>query len=81
MRTTIVLAALAVGAAAIGIGIAPPAAADPSSNCQTIGASTVCGQGGITGGGGASAAPGGGAAPSGGGCVNAYGGYQNCNVK
>jgi hypothetical protein len=42
-KTTAVLAALAIGAAAIGISIAPPAAADPS--CQDIGATTVCAQG------------------------------------
>jgi hypothetical protein len=79
-KITTVLAALTIGAAAIGISVAPPAAADPS-NCQTVGETTLCGQGEITGGG-----PSGGAAngpfpaPVGGGCETPYGTYQNCNV-
>ena len=47
-NVTTVLVAAAIGAAAIGIGIAPPAAAD-TSNCQQVGASTVCGQGDVRG--------------------------------
>jgi hypothetical protein len=81
MRTTIVLAALAIGAATIGTSVAAPAGADPSNNCQTTGGVTVCAQGGDTGGGSQSAATavpraGGGS----GGCSNAYGNYQNCNT-
>ncbi len=79
MRTTVVLAALAIGAATIGISVAPLAGADPSSNCQTVGATTVCGQGDISGGGPPSAGPSVPAPPTGG-CTNAYGGYQNCNM-
>lgn len=82
-KTTTGLAALAIGAAAIAIGIAPPAAADSSKNCQTSGAVTVCAQGGIRGVGGQSAAA---VAPSGGvawpmGCITQYGTYQNCNAQ
>ena len=42
-KITTVLAALAIGAAAIAISIAPPAAAEPQ--CQDVGATTVCAQG------------------------------------
>ena len=65
-------------ATAIGISVAAPAAAD-SSDCQQVGATTVCGQGTVTGG-GQSAAPAAPAVPpmGGGGCTNAYGSYQNC---
>lgn len=55
-KTTTVLAALAIGAAAIGVSIAPPAAADPS-NCQNVGGTTVCGQGDVRGGGQSAGAP------------------------
>jgi hypothetical protein len=81
MKKTTAVLVLAIGAAmTIGISVAPLAGAD-TSNCQQVGASTVCGQGGVRGGG----QPAGGSnpqvpAPSGGGCKNAYGGYQNCNV-
>ena len=69
---------IVVAAAAIGISVAPPAAADPT-NCQTVGGTTVCGQGGV-GGGGQSATPAAPAPHSGaGGCTNPYGGYQNCH--
>jgi hypothetical protein len=73
-KTTNVLAALAIGAAAIGISIAPSAAADPN-NCQTVGGATVCSQGGQ------SAAPNGPAAgpPGVNSCLNAFGTYQRCN--
>jgi hypothetical protein len=77
-KITTVVAAMAIGAAAIGIGIAPSAAADPN-NCQNVGGATVCGQGNVRGG-NQSAAPNGAAgAPGGGGCLNAYGTYQSCN--
>jgi hypothetical protein len=92
-KITRVVAAMAIGATAIGIGIAPPAAAD---NCQTVGAATICGQGGATNGGssaGAANAPaqgpasgGPGAAnapaqgPASGGCLTPYGTYQQCNA-
>ena len=49
-KTTSVLAALAIGAAAIGISVAPPAAAD-QSNCKTDGGTTICGQGNVRAGG------------------------------
>ena len=80
-KTTTVLAALTIGAAALGVGIAPTAAADPT-NCQTVGATTVCGQGDVRSGGEPVgppnvSAPG----PVGGGCQNPYGGYQNCNIS
>jgi len=79
MKKTTTVLVLAIGAATIGISVAPLAAADPS-NCQQVGSATVCGQGSVRGGG----QPGGGSnpqvpAPTGGGCTNAYGGYQNCN--
>jgi hypothetical protein len=68
-----------VATAAIGISIASPALADPT-NCQQVGATTVCGQGSVHGG---AHSPGGSnpqvPAPTGGGCTNAYGAYQNCN--
>jgi hypothetical protein len=80
-KTATVLAALATGAAAIAISIAPPAAAD-SSNCQTVNGATVCGQGNVRGSGGQSGsapqAPG--PAPAGGGCKTPYGTWQNCNA-
>ena len=79
MRTRIVLAGLAIGASAIGIGVAPLAAGDPSNNCQTTGASTVCAQG-SGGAAGQSATPGVPAPSAGGGCKNSFGIYQNCNV-
>jgi hypothetical protein len=79
-KTAPVISALAIAAAAIGISFAPPAAAD-TSNCQNAGATTVCGQGGVTGAGpsaGAPSAPP--SAPAGGGCLTQYGTYQNCNM-
>jgi hypothetical protein len=78
-KITRVAAAMAIGAAAIGIGIAP-AAAD-TSRCQPVGATTICGQGGVTNGGrsaGASNAPAQG--PASGGCLTPYGTYQSCNA-
>jgi hypothetical protein len=78
MRTTIVLAALGIGAAVIGTSVAPPATAD---NCQTTGGVTVCAQGPNNGAG--QSAPPGRSAPngSGTGCTNVYGAYQNCNSR
>jgi hypothetical protein len=79
-KTTTVLAALTIGAAAIGISSAPPAAANPS-NCQTVGSTAVCGQGNVRGASQSAGAPNGAVpAPVGGGCQNPYGGYQNCHV-
>jgi hypothetical protein len=79
-RTTTGLAALAIGAAAIAISIAPPATADSFKDCQTSGAVTVCAQGGVRGVGGQSVAPGGGFVwPMG--CTTVYGTYQNCNAQ
>ena len=87
-KTTTVLAALAIGAAAIATSMAPPAAADPFKNCQTTGAATVCAQGSVGGGGGQSPDSSG---PYfrpdslfygyGGGCTTPYGTYQNCAVQ
>ena len=84
MRTTI-FAALGVAVAAIGISVAPSAAAD-TANCQQVGAATICGQGNVRGGAQSAGPSGHGSGPSGpaagpsGGCSNAYGAYQNCNV-
>jgi hypothetical protein len=87
-KTTAVLATLAIGAAAIGISIAPSAAADPQ--CQDIGATTVCAQGTV-GPGDPSAdstvGPGDPSAdstagplgdPNTNGCLTPYGTYQRC---
>jgi hypothetical protein len=76
MRKTTTVLVLAIGAVTIGISVAPMAGADPS-NCQQVGAATVCAQGGIRSGGQGPVSPPG-AGPPTGGCVNAYGGYQNC---
>ena len=86
-KPTSVLAGLAIGAAALGIIIAPPAAAD----CQDNGGVTVCAQGSVSGGdqapdnpGGADPSPNGpdtpDSVPYGGGCTTQYGTYQNCNA-
>ena len=77
MKYTTVFAALGVAVAAIGIGVAPSAAADPSS-CQQVGAATVCGQGNVRGG-PQYTGPSGPALGTSGGCTNVYGGYRNCN--
>ena len=77
MRTKTVLAALGIGAAVVGASVAPLAAADPSSNCQTNGGVTVCAQGGPSNGGSQS---GPGASAPGQACTNLYGAYQNCNA-
>lgn len=81
-KTTTVLAAVAIGATAIGISVASPAAAT-SSNCQQAGTATVCGQGDIRVGGSLPAtAPNDLASvPSGSGCTTPYGTYQNCAVQ
>lgn len=76
-KITTIPAALAIGAAAIAIGIASPAAADPT-NCETVGGATVCGQGTVGGEAGASNGPV--SAPMAPTCRNAYGAYQNCNA-
>jgi hypothetical protein len=76
MKKTTTFLVLAIGAVTIGISVAPVAGADTSS-CQQIGAATVCGQGVNTGGQPTGPAPG--AGQPGSGCINAYGGYQNCN--
>ena len=77
MRVILGLGAIAV--AAIGISIAPPAAADPSKDCQQVGATTVCGQGTVSGGADQSAAPTAPAdSPSVGSCSTPYGTYQRC---
>jgi hypothetical protein len=76
---SVLAAAVAIGSTAIGITIAPPAAADPTSNCQTVGGSTVCAQGGDVRGGKSGVSPGPASGSRGGGCTNAYGSYQNCN--
>jgi hypothetical protein len=77
---------LTVAAAAVGMSVAAPAAADPSSNiCQSTGGAIVCAQGNINGavGGQSIEAPGAGGIPpySGGNCTTPYGTYQNCIVQ
>jgi hypothetical protein len=79
MKHTTVFAALGVAVAAIGISVAPTAAADPAS-CQQIGAATICGQG-VVRGGAPNAGPSGPTSGGFGRCTNAYGGYQNCNHR
>jgi hypothetical protein len=80
MKETTSVLVLAIGAVTIGIGIgvAPSAGADPS-NCQQVGAATVCGQGSVNSGGQPAASPPGAGSP-GSACTNAYGGFQNCNA-
>ena len=87
-NTKTVLAALAIGLAAIGISIAPSATADDDpSDCQTVGGVTVCGQGDVRGEGPSatpgpvSATPGPLSGPAEGGCLTPYGTYQNCVVE
>lgn len=66
-------AALVLAAAVtIGISVAPPAGADPF-DCQQVGSTTVCGQGGVN---SQPAAPSPSAGPRS--CTNAYGSYQAC---
>jgi hypothetical protein len=86
-KTTAVLAAPASGAAALGISIAPPAAAEPQ--CQDIGATTVCAQGSVGAGDQSADSTVGtdqsvdiGPVPdlSDGGCLTPYGTYQNCRT-
>jgi hypothetical protein len=77
MKKTAAFLVLATGAAAIGISVAPLAPADPTT-CETVGATTVCGQGSVNDGGG-SAPPPAAPAPTPGGCTTPYGTYQNCN--
>jgi hypothetical protein len=80
MRTTFVLAALGIGAAVVGISVAPLAGAEPSNNCQTTGGVTVCAQGSPNNGAGQSG-PAGASSPGGAtACINAYGAFQNCNA-
>ena len=76
IRRCLIGTLVAVAAAAVGMSGAPSAAADPS-NCQQVGATIVCGQGGVSG------IPGhnGVMAPFGRGCINPYGTYQNCTVQ
>jgi hypothetical protein len=75
-RRCLIGALAGVAVAAIGMGGAPLAAADPS-NCQKVGATIVCGQDGVIG------IPGhlGVMAPFGSGCINPYGTYQNCAIQ
>ena len=81
-KITRVVAAMAIGAAAIGVGIAPSAAADPNPNCQNVGGSTVCAQGGDVRSPGQSVAPPAPVAgpPGVGGCLTPYGTYQSCGT-
>jgi hypothetical protein len=73
MKKTRNVLVLSIGVT-IGISVAPLAGADPT-NCQQVGATTVCGQGGVNSGGQPAAPPG--AGPQA--CTNVYGGYQNCS--
>jgi len=77
MKKTTAVLVLAGAATTIGISIAPLAGAD-TTNCETVGSTTICGQGDVRGEGGPPKASV--SAPSTGGCANAYGGYQNCNI-
>ncbi|HME50570.1 hypothetical protein [Mycobacterium sp.] len=77
MKKTTAVLVLACAATTIGISIAPLAGAD-TTNCETVGGTTLCGQGEVRGEGAAPEASVPGRAT--GGCSNAYGGYQNCNV-
>ena len=82
MQKTITgLAALAIGAAATAVSIAPQASAESSRNCQNSGLATVCAQGSVSGGGGQSLAPGGGVILGPFGCTTPYGTYQNCAAQ
>jgi hypothetical protein len=78
MKKTTTVLVLAIGAVTIGISVAPLAGADPSF-CEQVGATTVCGQGGVNSGGQPQVPPPGAGRPRGG-CTNMYGGYQNCNI-
>ena len=49
MKRATIFAAVGVAVAAIGISVAPSAAAD-TANCQQVGAATICGQGNVRGG-------------------------------
>ena len=81
MQKTTTVLVLAIGAVTIGIGIAPPAAAD-TSRCQSVGAATICGQGAVTNGSPSAGAPNAPAPgrPANGGCLTPYGTYQSCNL-
>jgi hypothetical protein len=75
---SVLMGLVVVPAAVLSLGLASPAAAAPT-NCQTVGAATVCGQGMVSGPGvTANSAPI--AAPSSGSgsCTNQYGTYQRC---
>jgi hypothetical protein len=79
MRATgrcLIGAVVAVAALAIGMSGTPRASAAPS-NCQQVGATIVCGQGGVSGIQGHNGVM----APFGGSCINPYGTYQNCAVQ
>lgn len=66
-----------MAAMAIGVGLASPATAAPT-NCQTVGKSTVCGQGSRNGAGEATESATASTASSSPGCTNEYGTYQRC---
>ena len=74
MKKTRNVLVLAIGVT-IGISVAPLAGADPT-NCQQVGAATVCGQGSVNSG-GQPAGTHGGAGPQA--CTNVYGAYQHCS--
>jgi hypothetical protein len=76
MKKTRNVLVLAIGALTLGISVAPLAGADPT-NCQQVGATTVCGQGGVNSVRQPAAPPG--AGPSA--CTNQFGGYQNCSPR
>lgn len=67
---------VAAAAVMIGVGIAPPADAAPTT-CQTVSLDTVCAPGGQSGGSSsdtsAASIP-----PASSGCTNQYGTYQHC---
>ena len=88
-RSCLILGLAAVVTPVVALSAAPPAAANPTTNCQSGGAATVCAQGGVTGQSSVTgpSSPIGGTghygveAPYGQGCTSAYGTYQNCAVE
>jgi len=66
-----------MAAVGMGLGLASPAAANPT-DCQTVGMSTICGQGSMNSAGESTQAPTASAPSNSDGCTNVYGNYQRC---
>jgi len=66
-----------MAALGMGLGLSSPAAANPT-NCQTVGKSTVCGQGSLNGAGESTQTSTVSAPSNSSGCTNVYGNYQRC---